>query len=140
MKDRRRMAPTANTLLMFAGKAEEAMNFYVSLLPNSRILAIRRYGPGQPGPEGSVIQATFTLAGREFMAIDSVVKHPFTFTPATSIFVTCATADEVDDLVTRLGDRGQVFMPLGEYPFSPRFSWLADRFGVSWQVTMAAGA
>lgn len=130
------MQPTLATFLMFEGKAEEAMNFYLSLFEESRVLAIKRYGPEGPGKEGSVMHATFTIAGQRMMCIDSPVRHAFTFTPATSLFVECDTADEVDRLFGELARDGQVMMPLDAYPFSPRFAWVADRFGVSWQVTV----
>jgi predicted 3-demethylubiquinone-9 3-methyltransferase (glyoxalase superfamily) len=66
--------------LMFEGKAEEAMNFYVSLLPHGEIIDVVRYGPGQAGVEGSIMKATFSIAGQSVMCIDSPVKHGFTFT------------------------------------------------------------
>jgi predicted 3-demethylubiquinone-9 3-methyltransferase (glyoxalase superfamily) len=124
------------TFLMFEGKAEEAMTFYVSLFADAHVTSITRYGPGEAGAEGSVMHATFTMHGQEFMCIDSPVKHAFTFTPAISIFVTCAAEGEIDDLFARLSDGGQVFMPLGEYPFARKFGWVADRFGVSWQLSL----
>jgi predicted 3-demethylubiquinone-9 3-methyltransferase (glyoxalase superfamily) len=123
--------------LMFAGRAEEAMRFYVSLFEGSSVLDVRRYGPNEAGAEGSVMHATFSLAGQQFMCIDSNVEHAFTFTPAISLYVTCATAEEVDRLFGQLSDGGQVLMPLDAYPFSERFAWVADRFGVSWQLSFA---
>jgi predicted 3-demethylubiquinone-9 3-methyltransferase (glyoxalase superfamily) len=125
-----------STFLMFEGKAEEAMSFYVSLFKDSSVTSIRRYGPGEAGAEGSVMQAAFSLNGQQFMCIDSSVKHGFTFTPAMSIFVDCASETEVDTLFAKLSEGGQVLMPLGEYPFSRKFGWLADRYGVSWQLTL----
>jgi predicted 3-demethylubiquinone-9 3-methyltransferase (glyoxalase superfamily) len=122
---------------MFDGKAEEAIGFYVSLLPNSAITAVARYGAGEAGAEGSVMHARFTLNGREFRCIDSPVKHDFTFTPAISLFVDCATASEVDALFAQLATGGRVLMPLDAYPFSRRFAWVNDRFGVSWQLNLA---
>lgn len=125
------------TFLMFEGRAEEAMNFYTSLFPNSAIRSISRFGPEGPGPEGSVFHATFSLAGQELMAIDSFVKHDFTFTPSMSLYITCQSEAEIDELFARLSEGGSVMMPLDAYPFSPKFGWLADRFGVSWQLTLA---
>ena len=122
--------------LMFAGQAEEAMRFYVSLFPNSEITSITRYGENQAGPAGTVYHATFSLGGRPYMCIDSPVQHAFTFTPAISIYVTCDTEAEIDSFFAKLVDGGQVLMPLAEYPFSRRFGWLNDRFGVSWQLTL----
>ncbi len=122
--------------LMFAGKAEEARRFYVSLFDGSEVLSIRRYGPNEPGAEGSVMHATFSLGGQHLMCIDSNVEHAFTFTPAISLYVTCRSVEEVDRLFERLSDGGQILMPLGEYPFAERFAWVADRFGVSWQLAL----
>lgn len=125
------------TFLMFTGKAEEAMNFYMSLFPQSRVLHITRYGPNEAGAEGTVMHATFSLGGQEFMCIDSNAVHAFTFTPAMSLYVNCETEDEIARLFTQLSQGGQVLMPLERYPFSEKFVWVADRFGVSWQLSLA---
>jgi len=130
------MAARISTFLMFEGKAEQAMNFYVSLFAGAAVTSIRRYGPGEPGPDGSVMHASFTLKGQNFMCIDSPAKHGFTFTPATSIFVDCDSEAEVEALFGKLSEGGQVLMPLDAYPFSRRFAWVADRFGVSWQINL----
>ncbi|MHB0886581.1 MAG: VOC family protein [Bacillota bacterium] len=122
--------------LMFVGRAEEAMTYYTSMFERSEILHIQRYGPNEAGPEGSVVQATFSLSGQVFRCIDSGVKHAFSFTPAISFFVTCDTEAEIDRLFERLSQDGQVFMPLGTYPFSPKFAWVGDKFGVSWQLSL----
>ena len=130
------MTQQVHTFLMFEGKAEEAMNFYVSLFEDGAVTRIDRYGPNAIGKEGSVEQAAFTLAGQHFMCIDSPVTHSFTFTPSISIFVTCDSEAEIDALFAALSDGGGVLMPLGEYPFSPKFAWLSDRYGVSWQLML----
>jgi predicted 3-demethylubiquinone-9 3-methyltransferase (glyoxalase superfamily) len=130
------MAARISTFLMFEGKAEQAMNFYVSLFAGATVTSIRRYGPGEPGAEGSVLHASFMLKGQNFMCIDSPAKHAFTFTPATSIFVDCDSETEVDMLFGKLSEGGQVLMPLDTYPFSRKFAWVADRFGVSWQINL----
>jgi predicted 3-demethylubiquinone-9 3-methyltransferase (glyoxalase superfamily) len=127
------------TFLMFEGCCEEAISFYVSLLPDAAVTGLLRYGPSEAGADGSVKQATFILAGQSFMAIDSPVKHGFTFTPAMSLFVDCATEAEIDALFAKLSEGGQALMPLNAYPFSPRFGWLSDKFGVSWQLDLAYG-
>ena len=77
-----------------------------------------------------------TLKGQEFMCIDSNVKHPFSFTPSFSIFVTCNTEEELDKLYQKLNESGQALMPLGNYGFSKKFGWVNDRFGVSWQLNL----
>ncbi|MDH6428544.1 hypothetical protein BSK62_17735 [Paenibacillus odorifer] len=125
------------TFLMFEGKAEEAMNFYTSLFDHSEIISIKRYGTNEAGPEGSVMQATFSLHGQVFMCIDSYVKHGFTFTPAVSLYVNCESEAEIDRVYAALSQGGQVLMPLGEYPFSSKFGWVADQFGVSWQLNLS---
>lgn len=125
--------------LMFSGQAEEAMNYYISIFDKSEILGIQRYGPNEAGAEGTVVHATFSLNGQEFMCIDSSVKHDFTFTPATSFYVACDTEDEIDRLFAKLSQDGSVLMPLASYPFSQRFGWVADRYGVSWQLNLAKG-
>jgi predicted 3-demethylubiquinone-9 3-methyltransferase (glyoxalase superfamily) len=123
--------------LMFQdGKAEEAMNFYTSLVEDSEITDIVRYGANENGDEGTVMQAAFTLKGQEFMCIDSNINHQFTFTPSFSIYVTCDTEEELDHLYEKLNEGGQELMPVGNYGFSKKFGWLNDRFGVSWQLNL----
>ena len=130
------MARKVSTHLMFEGVAEEAMNFYVSLFGGSEIIKVERYGPGEPGAEGTVKIATFTLSGREFICIDSPIKHDFTFTPSISLFVDCENEAELEAVFSRLSTGGQVLMPLDNYGFSTRFGWVKDRFGPSWQLNL----
>lgn len=110
------------------GKAEEAIDFYVSLVGNSSVTAMSRYGAGEEGREGTVMQATFSLGGVEFMAFDSWIDHPFTFTPAISFVVNCETQDEIDRLWDGLSEGG----------VKQQCGWLQDRYGISWQITPAA--
>lgn len=126
------------TFLMFEGNAEEAMTFYVSLFDDAEILNLTRHGATGPGKEGSVQHATFSLAGQQLMCIDSPVTHDFTFTPAISLFVQCEDQAEIDRLYAALVEQGTELMPLGDYGFSPRFGWVNDRFGVSWQLNLPA--
>jgi predicted 3-demethylubiquinone-9 3-methyltransferase (glyoxalase superfamily) len=129
--------PKITTFFMFDGKAEEAMNFYISLFDQSEIISMTRYGANEAGEEGTVKHATFSLNGQVFMCIDSSVKHEFSFTPAISLHVTCDTEDEIDRLFETLSQDGTVFMPLAAYPFSEKFGWVADKYGVSWQLNVA---
>ncbi|MEU4289267.1 VOC family protein [Kribbella sp. NPDC026596] len=126
------------TFLMFEGGAEEAMNFYLSLFDDAEVVAITRYGAEGPGPEGSVMHATFALAGQQIMCSDSFVHHEFSFTPSVSLFVDCADEAELERLYAALSEKGAVLMPLGEYGFSRKFGWVNDRYGVSWQLNLAA--
>lgn len=125
------------TFLMFEGQAEEAMNFYISLFKQSEILNVTRYGPDEAGAEGTIQHATFSLSGQTFMCIDSNINHAFTFTPSISLYVTCDTEEEIDALFAQLSQDGQIAMPLDAYPFSRKFGWVADKFGVSWQLSLA---
>ena len=121
---------------MFEGKAEEAMNFYVALFKNSAVLNVMRYDKDGPGEDGSIMLATFSLNGQEFMCIDSAIKHSFSFTPAISIYVNCEDEGEIENVYAMLSAGGNVAMPLGNYGFSKKFGWVNDRYGVSWQVNL----
>jgi predicted 3-demethylubiquinone-9 3-methyltransferase (glyoxalase superfamily) len=108
--------------LWFDNQAEEAMNLYVSIFKNSKILSVSRYGEAGPGPAGTVMTATFQLEGQEFMALNGGPNHKFT--EAISLFVNCKTQKEVDGLWEKLSEGGE------EGPCG----WLKDKFGLSWQI------
>jgi predicted 3-demethylubiquinone-9 3-methyltransferase (glyoxalase superfamily) len=124
--------------LMFTGEAEEAMRFYISVLPGGELVEVERYGPDQDGAEGSIKRATFRISGQTFLCMDSPVKHDFGFTPSVSFLIDCTSESEFDTLSNTLSKDGKVFMPAGEYPFARRFTWLSDRYGVSWQLHLAS--
>ena len=130
------MAKRITPFLMSEGRAEEAIDFYMSLFPDSGVDRIERYD-AQGGEPGKVVRADFRLNGQRLIAIDSPVHHAFGFTPAVSLFVDCGSVEEIDRLFAALVEGGTVMMELGEYPFAARFCWLADRFGVSWQLSLA---
>lgn len=130
------MANSIVTFLMFDGVAEAAMNFYVSLFPNSEIKQIDRFGPGEQGAAGSIKRGEVTLSGHSLIFFDSPVKHAFTFTPAISLFVDCESEAELDNAYAKLVEGGQALMPLANYGFSKKFGWVNDRYGVSWQVNL----
>lgn len=119
------------------GKAEEAINWYCSIFPESRVVSIDRYGPGGDEPEGTVRSARFEVGGRPLMAIDSALPHAFTFTPAISLWVECSSSEEIERIASTLGEGGAALMPLGNYGFSQKFTWVADRYGVTWQLNLA---
>jgi predicted 3-demethylubiquinone-9 3-methyltransferase (glyoxalase superfamily) len=108
--------------LWFDGKAEEAMNFYVSVFKNSKVVSVTRYGEAGPGPKGTVMSAIFQLDGQEFFALNGGPQ--FTFSPAISFFVNCETQQDVDELWEKLSEGGE----------KSRCGWLKDKFGLSWQV------
>ena len=114
--------------------AELAMNFYVGIFDNSKIVETKRYGKEGPGKEGSIMVATFELNGKQFICSDSYVKHEWAFSPAISMFVECKTGGEIEKLFEKLSENGKVFMPLDNYGFSQKFGWVEDKFGISWQL------
>lgn len=108
--------------LWFNDNAEEAMNFYVSIFKNSKILGVARYGDAGPGPKGTLMAGTFQLEGQEFQALNGGPQYAFT--PAISLFVNCETQQEVDELWQKLVEGGK----------ESQCGWLTDRFGLSWQI------
>lgn len=121
--------------LWFDTEAVEASRFYCETFPDSRVTSVVRL-PGTPS--GDVDQVAFELFGQPFMAISA--GPLFRFNPSVSFSVACATADEVDRYWERLSAGGSVLMELGSYPFSERYGWTTDRYGLSWQVSLAADA
>ncbi|HMI87029.1 MAG TPA: VOC family protein [Polyangiaceae bacterium] len=109
--------------LWFNGNAEEAMNFYVSVIPNSKIIGLTRVGEAGPRPKGSVLTANFQLNGVEFVALNGGPQ--FKFTEAVSFVINCETQEEVDRFWEKLSEGGKK----GEC------GWLKDKYGLSWQIT-----
>jgi len=116
------MQKKITTFLTYDDRAEEAIDFYTSIFEDSRILSTTRYGEAGPGPKGTLMSASFELAGQEFIALNG--GSSFTFGQGISLFVDCETQEEVDELWEKLSDGGEKG-PCG---------WLTDKFGVSWQI------
>lgn len=115
--------------LMFNGKGTaEAIAFWRGAFPGMDVRIVAAAGDGSPS------QAEVTIAGQRLRLLDSPVEHAFTFTPSISLVVECETAEAVDRIVGHLAQGGSILMPLDAYEFSPRFAFLQDRMGVSWQV------
>ncbi len=110
------------TFLWFDDNAEEAINHYLSIFKNSKIVSVIRHGDAGPGPKGTVLGATFEIEGQQFIALNGGPK--FKFTEAISLFVNCETQEEVDDLWEKLSAGGR----------TDRCGWLKDKFGLSWQI------
>jgi predicted 3-demethylubiquinone-9 3-methyltransferase (glyoxalase superfamily) len=108
--------------LWFDGKAEEAVNFYVSIFKNSKILSVSRYGDAGPGPKGTVMTEAFELDGQKFVALNGGPQ--FTFSPAISFVVNCETQQELDDFWEKLSAGGK----------EVQCGWLQDKYGLSWQI------
>jgi predicted 3-demethylubiquinone-9 3-methyltransferase (glyoxalase superfamily) len=109
--------------LWFDSNAEEAMNFYVSIFPNSKVVSTTRYPAGGPVPAGQIMTARFSLDGQEFVALNGGPHHKFT--EAISFVVNCETQAEVDRFWDKLTAGGGEPGPCG---------WLKDKYGLSWQV------
>jgi predicted 3-demethylubiquinone-9 3-methyltransferase (glyoxalase superfamily) len=118
--------------LWFDGDAEEAMTTWVPLFENAEILNRTSVEDGRPGGGESLMMGTIRLAGFEIMLLNGGPDHAIT--PAISFMVSCESIDQVDRLWEALSPGGEVLMPLDTYPFSERYGWLQDRFGVSWQL------
>ena len=116
--------------------AEEAMNFYVALFENSRIIDVQRYGKDGPAKEGTIMMATFELNGSLFACSDSFIKHEWDFTPGVSIFVECKSETEIKKYLEKLSEGGSILMPLDNYGWSSKFAFVVDKFGVSWQLNL----
>jgi predicted 3-demethylubiquinone-9 3-methyltransferase (glyoxalase superfamily) len=124
--------------LWYDGAAEAAAARYAALIPNSRTGAVTRYGEagreihGQPA--GAVMTVEVELGGTHMVALNG--GPLFRFTPAISFFVTLPGRAEVDRVWEGLAEGGETLMPLGEYPWAPRYGWLADRWGLTWQIAL----
>lgn len=116
--------------------AEEAMNFYLTLFDNSKIIKIERHPEGGPAKEGAIMFAIFELNGNRYMCSDSYMKHEWSFTPGVSTFVDCESEEQLKNLFTKLSENGKVMMPIGNYGFSKQFAFVEDRFGISWQLNI----
>ncbi|MEX2543245.1 MAG: VOC family protein [Trueperaceae bacterium] len=125
--------------LWFEDQAEEAATFYTSTFANSKLGSVTRYGREghevHGRPEGTVMTVQFEVAGLPFTALNG--GPHFRFTPATSFFVNCESASELDALWEKLSSGGSLLMPLQSYPFSERYGWVSDRYGLSWQLNLA---
>ncbi|WP_374964844.1 VOC family protein [Lysinibacillus sp. RS5] len=121
---------SATTFLMFQGQADEAIQQYQQWFSDLQVESLTYMENSQ-----QVAMAVLHLKGLKIMVNDSAIKHNFTFTPSTSIYVECESAKEIGSLVAQILEGGQALMPLDNYGFSKQFAWVQDRFGVSWQLT-----
>lgn len=122
--------------LWFDDQAESAASFYTRTFPAGRITAVSRFPEGLANPSGkppgSVLTVELEIAGQRFTALNGGPQ--FVLDPSISFFVHVETVEEAERLFEALSDGGQALMPLDAYPWSPRYAWVQDRFGVSWQV------
>ena len=131
------MGYKVTTHLLFAGQAEEAVCAYIEIFPGSKIIEMSLYDEAGEEMAGAVRTGRAEIAGTSICFADSVVKQPFSFTPSMSLYVECASEDELVVAYEGLALGGEILMPLDNYGFSRRYAWLNDRFGVSWQLNLA---
>ncbi len=111
------------------GKAEAAMNFYSSIIPEGKVGEIERYGAGmEPEIQGTVMHGSFFLARQEFFAMDSAREHNFKFNEAISLMVNCQNQAEID----------RYWSKLSAVPEAEQCGWLKDKYGLSWQIVPTA--
>ncbi|MDQ4124756.1 MAG: VOC family protein [Actinomycetota bacterium] len=127
--------PTITPHLWFDKEAVEAADFYTATFPGSKVTDVSKL---TDTPSGDCDIVSFELLGQPFMAISA--GPLFRFTPAVSFLVRCPTADRVDELWNALSEGGEALMPVDSYPFSDRYGWTTDRYGLSWQLIHEAGA
>ncbi len=124
------------TNLWFDGKAEEAVNFYTSIFKDSKVGDVLHYGKEgfefHGMPEGTVMTIDFEIMGQHFVALNGGPQ--FKFNESISLFVYCGSEERINSLYQKLAEGGSVNMPLGKYDWSPKYAWVKDRFGVSWQL------
>ncbi|HEV9037084.1 MAG TPA: VOC family protein [Puia sp.] len=113
-----------STFIWFDNNAEDAMNFYVSIFKDSKVIRVARNPPGAPGPEGALLVASIQLEGQEFILMNGGPGHPLT--DAISLTINCVSQEEVDHYWDRLLAGGGTPIACG---------WLKDKFGLHWQVT-----
>ncbi|WP_249695789.1 VOC family protein [Stappia sp. WLB 29] len=125
----------AFTHLMFQGNARAALETYETVFADFTIDMLELNGDDTAAP-GTVRMAKISFAGQNLIVIDSPIPHDFDFTPSMSLFVEMDDAETLDAAFAQLSEGGKVLMPPDNYGFSPRFGWLSDRFGLSWQLSL----
>jgi predicted 3-demethylubiquinone-9 3-methyltransferase (glyoxalase superfamily) len=126
------------------GKAKEAIDFYTSIFPNSKINNITYYSAGEAGGTPELIKyGSFTLHGEEYRVSESNYNHAWSFTPGVSLFVDCDSEADINLLFEELSSNGgKIMIPLDDYSsenygWGKRFGWCEDRYGISWQLNLA---
>ena len=122
--------------LWFDNEAEEAVKFYKAVFDDVKVLNTVKYSAETPSNKliGSVMTIDFEINGIKFMALNG--GPYFKINPSISFLVSCKTKEELDELWSKLSEKGSVLMPLGKYPFSEKYGWLQDKYGVSWQLML----
>ena len=121
--------------LWYDKEAKEAALFYISIFEQSKLVYTKVIK--NPPPFGDAEIVSFELAGQQFIAISA--GPYFKLNPTISLMVACSTSEEVDKIWGKLSEGGTELMALGEYPFSKRYGWVQDRYGLSWQLMLVEG-
>ena len=125
----------ATPFLMFQGEGQQALALYREAFPDFELVLLTEH-PDDGAQAGQILSCHIRIGGLEIMLFDSAPVHAFTFTPATSFMIACDDEAQLRALAATLGEGGAVMMPIDTYGFSTLFTWLADRFGVSWQLNL----
>ena len=129
------MTNSVTPFLMFQGKnAQKAIDFYIKVIPDSRVEDIQHFEDSNPDFADWIMFATVTIGGQKIMFSDSPIEHAFDFTPSFSFAINCKSVDEMKAIATQLEVDGKILMPLDSYGFSKKFTWVEDKFGISWQL------
>jgi len=127
--------PKISYCLWINKEAEEAVNYYVSIFKNAKPTDIIYNPVDTPsGKTGTVLTTSFELEGQEFMILNGGPE--FKLNPSISFLINCATANEVETLWNKLSEGGKERMPLDKYPFSDKYGWIEDKYGVNWQLIL----
>lgn len=122
--------------LTFCGNAEEAMNYYVHIFPNSKLVSLRRNTKADRGVEGKILNGIIEILGQTFIVLDMEKDFCPEFTWAISFYIECKNDAEFDLIFDGLKGDGQVLMgPVEMYDFS-KVTWVTDCFGVTWQLVL----
>ncbi|WP_339712536.1 VOC family protein [uncultured Kriegella sp.] len=123
--------------LLFNGKAQSAMNFYLSIFPNSHISIVEyHHSKKDSDNKTDILRASFVLNGQEFMCGDSLEKHAFRFTQSFSLYIDMESVSELRRVFIALSENGKILMPIDNYGFGKCYAWVQDKFGVSWQLNV----
>ena len=123
--------------LMFQGRAQEAMDYYIEIFEDAEIRYVKEYDAETPEMQGKVMQGVIRIHDQLIMLMDSNVPHEFSFTPSMSFFIEGNSMMEIEHSYQKLKKKGAILMPLDEYGFSDSFAWVQDQFGVSWQLNFS---
>lgn len=121
------------TFLTFSGNAEEAMHFYVSVFPNTKILTLTYFEKDQPGEEGKVLNGVLSIMDEQLMFMDMAKESAVPFSWATSFLINCSSEAEFDSIFAALSEGGFVAMGPAPVMHLRKVAWVTDKFGVTWQ-------